>query len=117
MCAVAFVALAGGLLFIEDYTLYRHVKLIRPCLCRRMKSWREAQLYIYIHTIFLGSNYISHAKGFGRTEEEKGQKDSPSIIHSMACLVISALILEYYNLFGLRWNVAESLGAKKESPF
>jgi len=90
-----------------------------------MKSWREAQLYIYIYThhfsgiytIFLGSNYISHAKGFGRTEEEKGQKDSPSIIHSMACLVISALILENYNLFELRWNVAESLGAKKESTF
>jgi len=44
--------------------------------------------------------------------KEKGQKDSLSIIHSMARLVI-----ENYNLLKLRWNVAESLGAKKESTF
>jgi len=44
--------------------------------------------------------------------KEKGQKDSPSIIHSMARLVI-----ENYNLLKLRWNVAESLEAKKESTF
>jgi hypothetical protein len=30
--------------------------------------------------------------------KEKGQKDSPSIIHSMPCLVISGLILENYNI-------------------